>query len=154
LIVRPASTYDDAIPNPNGLAAQNLVRLAVLAGDDAWRERVDILFDGLIPMAGANLFGHLSLLNALDLRLRAAEIVIVREEAHNDPLVVAAQHIPFDERILLRAISAEALSQSHPAREKIVAAAGRAAFVCVGERCSLPVADPGELVRTVQAMRG
>ncbi|MEZ5889306.1 MAG: hypothetical protein R3D52_03005 [Xanthobacteraceae bacterium] len=57
----------------------------MLAGDDAWRERVDILFDGLIPMAGANLFGHLSLLNALDLRLRAAEIVIVREEVHNDP---------------------------------------------------------------------
>ena len=154
LIVRPASTYDDAIPNPNGLAAQNLIRLAVLAGDDAWRERVDILFDGLIPMAGANLFGHLSLLNALDLRLRAAEIVIVREEPHNDPLVVAAQHIPFDERILLRATSAEALSPSHPAREKVAAAAGKAAFVCVGERCSLPVTDPDQLVRTVQAMRG
>jgi uncharacterized protein YyaL (SSP411 family) len=154
LIVRPASTYDEAIPNPNGLSAQNLVRLAVLAGDDAWRERADILFDGLIPMAGANLFGHLSLLNALDLRLRAAEIVIVREEMHNDPLVVAAQHIPFDERILLRATSAEMLSQSHPAREKIAAVPGKAAFVCVGERCSLPVADPDQLVRTVQAMRG
>ena len=122
LIVRPASTYDDAIPNPNGLAAQNLIRLAVLAGDDAWRERADILFDGLIPLAGANLFGHLSLLNALDLRLRAAEIVIVREEPHNDPLVVAAQHIPFDERILLRATSAEALTPLHPVREKIASA--------------------------------
>jgi uncharacterized protein YyaL (SSP411 family) len=153
LIVRPASTYDEAIPNPNGLAAQNLIRLAVLAGDDAWRERVDILFDGLIPMAGANLFGHLSLLNALDVRLRAAEIVIVREEAHNDPLIVAAQHIPFDERILLRATSAEALSQAHPAREKIAAAAGKAAFVCVGERCSLPVTDAEHLISAVQAMR-
>ena len=39
LVVRPGATYDDAVPNPNGVAAQNLVRLAVLAGDDAWRER-------------------------------------------------------------------------------------------------------------------
>lgn len=154
LIVRPISTHDDAIPNPNGVAAQNLIRLAVLAGDDAWRERADILFDGLMPIAASNLFGHLSLLNALDLRLRAAEIVIVREELHNDPLVVAAQQIPFDERILLRATSAETLQPSHPAREKIAASAGRAAFVCVGARCSLPMTKSEQLVETVRVMRG
>lgn len=153
LIVRPASTYDDAIPNPNGLAAQNLVRLAVLAGDDAWRERADILFDGLMPLAAANLFVHLSLLNALDLRLRAAEIVIVREETHNDPLVCAAQHIPFDERILFRATSADELRPAHPAREKLTASPGRAAFVCVGERCSLPVTAAAQLTEAIQAMR-
>ncbi len=33
LVVRPASTSDDAIPNPNSIAAQNLVRLAALTGD-------------------------------------------------------------------------------------------------------------------------
>ena len=33
LVVRPASTSDDATPNPNAIAAQNLVRLAVLTGD-------------------------------------------------------------------------------------------------------------------------
>jgi len=155
--VRPASTHDDAIPNPNGLAAQNLVRLAVLAGDDAWRERADILFDGLMPLAARNLFGHLNLLNALDLRLRAAEIVIVREmvqnAAHNDPLVAAAQQIPFDERILLRAASAVGLPASHPARDKIAAVSGPAAFVCVGGRCSLPVTEPTELASAVRAMR-
>ncbi len=158
LIVRPASTYDDAIPNPNGLAAQNLVRLAVLAGDDAWRERADILFDGLMPIAASNLFGHLSLLNALDLRLRAAEIVIVRKmvqnAAHNDPLVVAAQQIPFDERILLHASSTTGISQSHVSRERLAAVSGPAAFVCVGERCSLPVTEPTELASAVRAMRG
>ena len=39
-------------PNANGIAAQNLVRLAVLTGDDIWRERADILFDGMLPAAG------------------------------------------------------------------------------------------------------
>ena len=35
LVVRPAATTDDATPNHNGVAAQNLIRLALLAGDDA-----------------------------------------------------------------------------------------------------------------------
>ena len=118
LILRPDATTDDAIPNPNGLAAQNLVRLAILTGDDSWRERGDILFDGVLPVAATNLFGHLSLLNALDLRLRGAQIIILRTNhenaAHNDPLFVASQHIPFNERTLLRIDAAARLPPTHP----------------------------------------
>ena len=76
LVVRPAATNDDATPNPNAIAAGNLVRLAVLAGDDAWREKADRLFEGIFSVAGENLIGHAALLNALDLRLRGAEIVV------------------------------------------------------------------------------
>src|SRR6202158_229920 len=39
LLLRPHSTLDDATPNPNAVAAQNLVRFSVLAGDDRWREK-------------------------------------------------------------------------------------------------------------------
>ena len=74
LLLRPSATVDDATPNPNALAAQNLVRLAALTGDDKWRKAVDRLFDGLMPIAAANLVAHAALLNALDLRLRAVEI--------------------------------------------------------------------------------
>ena len=52
LVVRPASTSDDATPNPNAIAAQNLVRLAALTGDDAWREQADRLFDGVLARRG------------------------------------------------------------------------------------------------------
>ena len=71
LVVRPGATNDDATPNPNGVAAQNLVRLAVLAGNDAWRTKADRLIEGVLSAAGENLIGHASVLNALDLRLRA-----------------------------------------------------------------------------------
>src|SRR5205085_1140999 len=74
LVVRPGATTDDATPNPNALAAQNLIRLAVLTGQHAWRDQADRLFDGIAAGAGDNLFAHLALLNALDLRLRADEI--------------------------------------------------------------------------------
>ena len=70
LVVRPNSTSDDATPNPNAVAAQNLVRLAGFTGQHAWRDQVDRLFDGLLPLAADNLFMHVALLNALDLRLR------------------------------------------------------------------------------------
>ncbi len=36
LVIRPAATADEATPNHNAVAAQNLVRLAALAGDDRW----------------------------------------------------------------------------------------------------------------------
>lgn len=153
LILRPSATTDDAIPNPNGLAAQNLVRLAALTGDDRWRERADILFDGILPAAASNLFAHLSLLNALDLRLRGAEIVIVRTNienaAHNAPLIDAAQQIPFNEKTLLRLDGTTQLPASHPAHDKIAAAAADTAFVCVGATCSLPISAPQELIETI-----
>src|SRR4051794_4598579 len=51
LVVRPAATFDDATPNPNSIAAQNLVRLAALTGDPKWRGQADRLFDGVLAAA-------------------------------------------------------------------------------------------------------
>src|SRR6185437_5554534 len=70
LPLRPQATTDDATPNPNAVAAGNLVRLAVLTGDNAWRDKADRLIEGILSVAERNLFGHVALLNALDLRLR------------------------------------------------------------------------------------
>jgi uncharacterized protein YyaL (SSP411 family) len=151
LLLRPHSTADDATPNPNSVAAQNLVRLAVLSGDDKWRDRADRLIESILSASAQSLFGHVALLNALDLRLRGAEIVVTGVDS--DALAQAALKLPFIERIVLRAPTANALPVAHPARDKF-AAAPNAAFVCVGERCSLPVTTPEAMVETVRAMRG
>ena len=60
---------------------RNPIRLAVFTGQHAWRDKADRLFDGILASAGDNPFGHLALLNALDLRLRAAEIVVTGDDA-------------------------------------------------------------------------
>ncbi len=151
LVVRPHSTLDEAIPNHNGLIAQNLVRLAALTGEAHWRGRVDRLFDGLLPLAAENLFSHVGPLNALDLRLRAAEIVVTGP--HADLLARAALNVPCLDRIVVRAASAAVVPPGHPARAKIEAAPEGAAFICVGERCSLPVQKPDEIAPAVTAMR-
>ena len=151
LVVRPASTSDDATPNPNSIAAQNLVRLAALTGDDQWREKADRLFDGVLAGAADQLFQHAALLNALDLRLHAAEIVVTGPD--HARFAEAALKLPFLNRIVLRAPSADALPASHPAQAKIAAGQGSAAFVCVGETCSLPVTEPGKIADAVTAMK-
>jgi uncharacterized protein len=153
LIIRPAATTDDATPNHNAVAAQNLIRLAVLAGDDAWRERADRLIAAIAPLASENLYMHMALLNAVDLRLRAAQIVVTGKGERAEALLDAARaQSPLD-RIVLHAGAADALPPTHPARDKIRAANGAKAFVCIGEVCSLPVTDPSSLASAVESMR-
>ncbi len=151
LVMRPDSTIDEAIPNPVGLAAQNLVRLAVLTGDDIWRERADILFDGVLPIAAENMYMHASLLNALDLRLRALEIVTVGPDADRFAETALAQ--PYLDRIVARAASVDALPAQHPARAVTLVPGATAALVCAGERCSLPVTDANKLAEAIAAAR-
>jgi uncharacterized protein YyaL (SSP411 family) len=153
LVIRPAATTDEATPNHNAVAAANLVRLALVAGDDAWREKADRLIAAIAPQAVENLYMHMALLNAVDLRLRAAEIVVTGEGARAQALLAAARTLPPLDRIVLHAPGAESLPAAHPARAKLAAAADGAAFVCVGQTCSLPVTDPAGLIGAMDAVR-
>jgi len=110
------------------------------------------MLEHILSANARNLFGHCVLLNALDLRLTGAEIVAAGPDAEN--FAQAALKLPFTSRIVLRAASAADLSASHPAQEKLKAVSGSAAFVCVGERCSLPVMEPGKIADAAAAMRG
>jgi uncharacterized protein YyaL (SSP411 family) len=152
LVVRPGATTDEATPNPNAVAAQNLIRLAVFSGQHAWRDKADRLFAGIAASAAENLFAHLALLNALDLRLRAAEIVVTGEDERASDLLATARKLPFLDRVVLRA--SHALPAEHPAHDKIKATAHSAAFICIGEACSLPVSEPDALAAAVRAARG
>jgi uncharacterized protein YyaL (SSP411 family) len=151
LVVRPDATIDEATPNPSGVAAQNLVRLAIFTGDEIWRERADILFEGLLPTAAESMYLHASLINALDLRLRAIEIVAIGPQA--DRFAAAALELPFVERVVVRAAKSEDLPPAHSGRSLSLPGGQTAALVCAGEKCSLPVTDPQQLAAAVAAAR-
>jgi uncharacterized protein YyaL (SSP411 family) len=153
LVVRPAATSDEATPNHNAVAAQNLIRLAALAGDDRWLAKADRLIAAIAPAAIENLYMHMALLNAVDLRLRAVQVVVTGQGAAADALLAAARRLSPLDRIVMHAATAETLPPDHPARQKIAAARGPQAFVCVGETCSLPVTEPGGLNAAIDAMR-
>ncbi len=153
LVIRPASTADEATPNHNAVAAQNLIRLAVLAGEHRFLEQADRLIAAIAPQAVENLYMHMALLNAVDLRLRAAQIVVTGEGAQAQALLAAARAWPPLNRIVFHAGSVEALPPQHPARAKIAAANRPLAFVCIGETCSLPIAEPAGLIAAIDAVR-
>ncbi|MDR3422569.1 MAG: thioredoxin domain-containing protein [Xanthobacteraceae bacterium] len=153
LVIRPASTADEATPNHNAVAAKNLIRLALLAGDDAWRDKADRLIAAIAPETVENLYMHMALLNAIDLRLRAAEIVVAGDGERAQALLAAARALPPFDRIVLHARSTEALPPAHPALAQIRAATQPQAFVCVGQTCSLPVTDPTALPSAIATTR-
>ena len=107
----------------------------------------------IAPLASENLYMHMALLNAVDLRLRAAQIVVTGQGSAAQALLAAARRRSPLERIVLHAASAAALPATHPARDKIDAASEPQAFVCVGETCSLPVSDPAGLNAAIDAVR-
>ena len=148
LILRPASTRDDAIPNPHAWMAQNLIRLAALTGQYSYREKADRLFEGVLPLAASNLFGHAALIAALDTRLRLTEIVVTG--SRENEFARAALKESFLASVLLRAPDEASLPAGHPAREKVAATKGEgAAFICRGEACSLPLTNPQKLAEAL-----
>jgi uncharacterized protein YyaL (SSP411 family) len=88
---------------------------------------------------------HRALFNAVDLRLRAAEIVVTGDGPQAQALLDAARgRAPLD-RIVLHARSAEALPAGHPARDRVRPAAEPQALICIGTTCSLPVTSAAAL---------
>ncbi len=92
---------------------------------------------------------------------KAALVFVVRRVAvvagsgsKADALLSAARRLPYADTIVLHAPAPDALPAAHPARDKIAVAGDGAAFVCRGERCSLPITAAAQLPEAVNAMRG
>jgi uncharacterized protein YyaL (SSP411 family) len=99
---------------------------AVFTGDENFRAKADRLIAGVLSEGAENLFARISILNAADLRIGGAEIVVAGADA--GALTDAALKLPCVSRVVLRAPAGDQLSAAHPAREKIRAAGTGAAL--------------------------
>ncbi|MFG1421924.1 thioredoxin domain-containing protein [Roseixanthobacter liquoris] len=152
LVVRPLSTMDEAQPNYNAVAADALVRLSALVGDDALRTRADRILRGLSAAAAGNALAHGALLNAIDTRLRLAEIVTTG--AASAALAEAGLRLSFLARVVIRAAAADDLPAGSLARARMESAPpSGAAFICVEGRCTLPITEPEAIGPALQAAR-
>ena len=86
----------------------------MLTGDDGWREKADRLIAAVAPAAAENLYMHMALLNAVDLRLRAAQIVVTGEGPGAQALLAAARRMSPLDRIVLHAAAAATLPAVAP----------------------------------------
>ena len=149
VILRLKPTADDAIPNAHPVALDAMLRLAALTGEVRWREAADSLFAAMAGAVRASAVGHVGTLNALDLRLRGAEIVLAG--ADRAALRGVTLATPWLVRTVLDIAEAEALSPDHPARAQVAAAGSGAAFVCRAGACSLPIHEPVALQAALAA---
>ena len=130
---------------------------AGLPGTNAWRRQVDRLFDGAPAARGRE---PVHACRACSTRSTCGcawprSSSPARAPAA-DALVATALKLPFLDRIVVRAPSADALPPLHPAVDKVAAVTEPAAFVCAAETCSLPVTTPEQIAATLHgdARRG
>jgi len=154
LLVREKPSYDGAEPSGNSVAVLNLLRLAQLTGEAAYRhmaERSLQAFGGALERG----VGSPKMLCALDWYLgEPLEILIVGPNPGGSAPLEAVVHGSFvPHRTLVVAAEGEDLerqARSVPALADKRSLGGQAtAYVCRGQRCEAPTADPETLRRLI-----
>jgi uncharacterized protein YyaL (SSP411 family) len=140
LITRTKDLVDNAVPSANGNAAQALLRLAALTGEEAYRERAE----AILRLVARPLTEHPTAFSrsvaAVDMTVTGVTEIAV---AGDRPDLVAAVHA----RYLPNAVLAWGEPYPSPLFE------GRReglAYVCRDYACQAPVADPGALVAQLE----
>jgi hypothetical protein len=155
LIARAKTAADAAVPAGNGTMVGVLTRLALLTGDDAYRERAEAVIAAFGGEVARNFFPLSTLLNNAALALKPVQIVLVG--ASGDPAVAALRgaidRVSLPDRVLSVLAPDAVLPAGHPAFGKGLAGGKAAAFVCEGPVCSLPIETSQALVEHLEAIR-
>lgn len=154
--LRLVSTADEATPNAHGPAISAFVRLYHFTGDSIWLARADDLLARLTTDTLQNIYGHASILNALDLRLHAVQCVLVgdRQDPAGQALIAAATALlPSRKTIHFFCSAEDTLPKGHPAAGKTAIDGRPTLYICIGETCSLPITDPAALPDAIASLR-
>ncbi|KPK61544.1 MAG: thioredoxin [Gammaproteobacteria bacterium SG8_31] len=148
LIHRPRPLADEALPSGNGVAAQALARLGYLIGETRYLTAAE----RTLTLAAAAIrqmpHAHCALLSALEERLRAPEIIIIRgtpEQAAEWQRAASLLYTPG--RLVFLIPPGEALPEALGAKS---ASAEAVAYICRGTVCSAPVTSLSDLTRALR----
>jgi uncharacterized protein len=148
LIARVKTASDAAVPSGNGTMVGVLTRLALLTGEDAYRQRGDAIIAAFAGEVGRNFFPLATLINNAEVALNPLQIVLVGEA--NDTVFAelrrAVYLVSLPNRLVLTVSPGTALPGDHPAFGKGLVAGRAAAYVCEGPVCSAPLTEPQALV--------
>jgi uncharacterized protein YyaL (SSP411 family) len=148
LITRPKDVFDNATPSGNSVAADVLLRLALLTGREDYRTAAQGVLELLSePMARYPL-GFARALNALDFFLgRPREIAIIGSVSTPDTQALLREVFePFlPNKVVAGGTATIPLLEARDLRD------GKAtAYVCEQYVCQAPTTDPEELRRMLQ----
>ncbi|HEV2861839.1 MAG TPA: thioredoxin domain-containing protein [Pyrinomonadaceae bacterium] len=157
LIVRNKDYFDNATPSGNSVAAEALLRLSTLTGEEDYkRKAVNVLRLVRDPLERyPSAFGYA--LGALDFYLSTPkEIVVVSpgdpyEDARPFAEEIWTRYLP-NKVVVLAAEDDEKLAERVPLLQDRRAEGGRAtAYVCENYTCQRPVTDPAELAEQLES---
>ncbi|MEK6278242.1 MAG: thioredoxin domain-containing protein [Actinomycetota bacterium] len=158
LIARRKDFGDHPIPSGNSSAALGLLRLAALTGDHEYEQHAVGVLRLLHPAAIRHPDGFGHLLQALDFHLEPThEVALVAPAGAGEPAdlleelsrVIRAAYRP---RLVL-AGGPEGTDRPQLMRERSAVDGRPAAYVCENFTCRMPVTDPDELRRELDAER-
>lgn len=147
VIVRLKPVHDNAVPSANGIMAQVLARLAVLTGDQSYRQRAQAVLDAVGGELGDHFANMTALLAAYEMLAEPVQVVVAGPAGRDDTeaLLRAAVEAPVPGLVVLSSDGNGALPASHPAAGKGLVDGAAAAYVCRGFTCGAPVTDAGLL---------
>jgi uncharacterized protein YyaL (SSP411 family) len=152
LISRPKDLYDNATPSANAVAADVLLRLALLTGESGYHDRAIRSLEAIAPIAARAPQAFARWLCAVDFALgQPVEIAIVGDpaaEATAELLRVVRGGFRPNKVVALRAPGDAAAARAVPLLADRDALDGRpTAYVCRNYACRAPTSDPSELAR-------
>jgi uncharacterized protein YyaL (SSP411 family) len=155
LIARAKTAADAAVPAGNGTLVGVLTRLAILTGDDTYRDRAEALIRAFAGEVGRNFFPLATLINNAELAQKPVQIVLVG--AAGDPALAelrrAVYAVSLPRRIVQIVAPDEALPAGYPAYGKTLVDGKPTAYICEGPVCSLPIVSSSQLVDALVGLR-
>ncbi|MGE5181331.1 MAG: thioredoxin domain-containing protein [Acidobacteriota bacterium] len=149
LVHRPESHHDGAIPSGAAIATHALVRLGLVAGDDAALQLAErYLAQRLAGSTGTEAFATSALLGALDLYLHVQELVVTGGEGQG--ALLAAARRTYAPTLCV----AGPWAQASITDGKTPDGAHARAYVCRGPTCAPPTSDAGALEKLLAGGQG
>ena len=155
LVVRPREVFDNATPSGNSAAAEALLRIAILTGDQEYRRKAALLLESVTSYLPVYALGFGHWLNALDLYLTGPQELGIVGAPHQPATKALLQtvHSKFlPNRVLVGRDPGDPDIFPTPILEqRDVVNGSPTAYVCHGYVCELPTGDPLELARQLSA---
>src|SRR5574340_283734 len=143
LIQRNKTGHDDATPSGNGIAAQALLRLALLTGNEGYRAAAERCLRLFFPAMRQAASYHCSLCTALAEHLQPANLLVLRgDDAATWQAVLQTRYLP---DVLVVALNEDTVDL--PEALDKPASAQTTAWLCLGTRCLPPVTSLDELLK-------
>ena len=155
LLVRPRELFDNAIPSGSSVAAEVLLRMALLTGEEEYRRKATATLHSMGPLLSQYASGMGRWLAALDFYLhQPKEVAIVGslESRETKALLEVVHNLYLPNKVVVGMEEDDPMG-SNPLpllrfRTKVQGAP--TAYVCENYVCQLPVTDPEDLAQQLE----